>query len=75
MTCVICKLGDTAPGTATVTLERGTATLVIKAVPAQVCQNCGEVYVDESIAAGLLSEADRALRAGVQVDVRAYGAA
>ena len=75
MTCVICKLGDTVPGTATVTLERGTATLVIKAVPAQVCQNCGEVYVDESIAAGLLSEADRALQAGVQVDVRAYGAA
>jgi len=75
MRCVICKLGNTAPGTATLTLERGTATLVIKAVPARVCQNCGEVYVDESVAAGLLNEADRALQAGVQVDVRAYVAA
>lgn len=75
MTCVICKLGETATGTATITLERAAMTLVVKDVPAQVCQNCGEVYVDEEVTAHLLAEAEAAARAGVQVDVRAYVAA
>ncbi|MGH7938508.1 MAG: type II toxin-antitoxin system MqsA family antitoxin, partial [Bryobacteraceae bacterium] len=42
MKCTICKKGETAPGTATVTLERGGLTLVVKDVPAQICDNCGE---------------------------------
>ncbi|HVA88767.1 MAG TPA: type II toxin-antitoxin system MqsA family antitoxin [Chloroflexota bacterium] len=75
MRCVICKLGETAPGPATITLERGAMTLVIKGVPARVCRNCGEVYVDEAITTRLIEEAERAARAGVQVDVRAYVAA
>jgi len=33
MTCVICKHGETAPGEATVTLQRGETT-IIKRVPA-----------------------------------------
>jgi YgiT-type zinc finger domain-containing protein len=75
MTCVICKNGETRPGTATVTLEREGATVVIKGVPAQVCKNCGEEYVDEGIAGRLLKTAEEAVRAGVQVDVRTYEAA
>lgn len=75
MICVICKTGETCPGTATVTLERDGATVVIKAVPARVCQNCGEEYVDENVTAQLLKTAEKAVRAGVQVDVRTYAAA
>lgn len=75
MTCVICKLGEIQAGTATITLERGEMTLVIKAVPARVCQNCGEVYLDEAISAQVLCEADAAAKSGVQVDVRTYVAA
>lgn len=75
MTCVICKNGETRPGTATVTLEREAATVVIKGVPARVCKNCGEEYVDEGITARLLKTAEEAVRAGVQVDVRTYEAA
>ena len=75
MTCVICKNGETRPGTATVTLEREGATVVIKRVPARVCKNCGEEYVDEGITAHLLKTAEEAVRAGVQVDVRTYEAA
>lgn len=75
MTCVICKNGETRPGTATVTLERESATVVIKGVPAHVCKNCGEEYVDEGITARLLKTAEEAVRAGVQVDVRTYEAA
>ena len=47
MKCVICKYGETAPGKVTVTLEENGATIVIREVPARVCQTCGEEYVDE----------------------------
>jgi len=46
MKCLICKKGETQIGKVTVTLDRGGATFVVKNVPAQVCQNCGEEYVD-----------------------------
>jgi YgiT-type zinc finger domain-containing protein len=74
MKCVICKHGETRPGKTTVTLERSGVTLVIKSVPAQICDNCGEAYVDEDITRQLLATADEALRAGVQVDVREFAA-
>jgi YgiT-type zinc finger domain-containing protein len=75
MRCVICKQGEVRPGTATVTLERNGMTLVVKSVPARVCENCGEEYVDEDITARLLREAEDAARNGVQVDIREYVAA
>jgi YgiT-type zinc finger domain-containing protein len=70
MDCVICKQGNTQPGHTTVTLERGQAVLVFRNVPARVCANCGEAYVTEEITARLLDEAEGAVRAHVQVDVR-----
>jgi YgiT-type zinc finger domain-containing protein len=74
MKCVICKHGETRAGKTTVTLERGGTTLVVKGVPAPICDNCGEAYVDEQIARQLLATTDEALRTGVQVDVREFGA-
>ena len=75
MKCVICKQGETKPGKVTVTLERDGMTLVFKGVPASVCANCGEEYVDEKTTAQLLRTAEEAARAGVQVDIREYIAA
>jgi YgiT-type zinc finger domain-containing protein len=75
MKCVICQQGSTIPGKTTVTLERHNMTLVVKGVPAQVCENCGEAYVDEEITSHLLQTVDDAVKAGVNVDVREYVAA
>ena len=72
MKCVICKQGETQPGVTTVTFERNGLTLVVKNVPARVCVNCGEEYVDEQVAAKLLETAENAAQAGVLVDIRAY---
>lgn len=72
MKCVICKHGETRPGAATLTLSRAGTTLVIKGVPASVCANCGEEYVDEATTARLLRTAEEAARAGVKVDIRKY---
>lgn len=75
MKCVICKHGETGRGTATATLTRDTTTVVIKGVPADVCDNCGEEYLDEATTARLLRTVEEAARAGVEVDVREYIAA
>ena len=75
MKCVICKHGSTQTGTVTVTLERGETTLVFKHVPAQVCENCGEAYVDDSTTAQLLTLAEQAMQTGVQVEIREFIAA
>jgi YgiT-type zinc finger domain-containing protein len=75
MRCPICKHGQTAPAKVTVTLERGGATVVFRGVPAEVCDTCGEQYVDSATTSRLLAEAGQAVRAGVQVEVRAYAAA
>lgn len=75
MKCVVCKQGETRRGTATVTLERDGMVLVFKKVPAEVCEVCGEEYVDEETTKRLLAAAEEAARAGVQVDIREYVAA
>jgi YgiT-type zinc finger domain-containing protein len=75
MKCVICKHGETKPGTTTVTLERGAVTLVIKDVPARVCANCGEAYFEADVTDALLEMMNTAVAAGVQVEIRAYSVA
>jgi YgiT-type zinc finger domain-containing protein len=75
MKCVVCKQAETRPGTATVTLERDGLTVVFKGVPAQVCPNCGEDYVDSAISDRLLKEAEQTARNGTQVEVRQFAAA
>ena len=75
MKCVICKTGSTVAGNATVTLERGSTVVVVKSVPAQICDNCGERYYDEKTSDQLLMEIEKASRSGVQVEVRSYAAA
>ena len=75
MKCTVCKHGETRPGYATVTLTRGSMTLVFRSVPARVCENCGEEYVDEDATARLLQTAEEAARASVLVDVREYAVA
>ena len=75
MKCPICRKGETTPGTATITLERGGLTLVVKSVPAEVCNNCGEEYVDETATAQLLAAADTEVHAGTEINVRHFQAA
>jgi YgiT-type zinc finger domain-containing protein len=75
MKCVVCKQAETRPGTATVTLERDGLTVVFKGVPAQVCPNCGEDYVESAVADRLQKEAEQTARNGTQVEVRQFAAA
>jgi YgiT-type zinc finger domain-containing protein len=75
MKCVICKQGITRPGETTLTLERDGLTFVVKKVPASVCDNCGEAYVDEKTTADLLESAEQLAQSGTVVDIRSFIAA
>ena len=75
MKCVVCKKGETKLDKTTVTLDRDGSTVVFRGVPANVCTNCGEAYVDGAITARLLDSAETAVRSGIQVEIRHYSAA
>ncbi len=73
MKCMICKHGETVDGFTTITLEKNGATIVFQKVPALVCDNCGEKYVDGKITASVLQEANAIIARGVKVDIREFG--
>ena len=67
-----CKNGNTQPGVVTVTLQRGDTTVIIKQVPADVCDNCGEYYLSDEISERVLSQAENALSAQKEVEILQY---
>jgi YgiT-type zinc finger domain-containing protein len=75
MKCVICKHGETQSGLITATFERDDATIVVKGIPAEVCDNCSEGYLTQEVTSKLLVQVESAAKEGVQVDVRKYNAA
>jgi YgiT-type zinc finger domain-containing protein len=40
MMCPICKHGEMHSGSTTMVFESGNSTIIIKSVPANVCDNC-----------------------------------
>lgn len=74
MKCVICKTGTTAAGTVTVTLERNDSVIIIKDVPAQVCDDCGEYYLDEAVTKRIYALAEEAVERHAEVEVLRYAA-
>ena len=75
MTCVVCNQGETRPGATTVTCSRDRCTLVVHDVPAEVCDNCGEAYVDEATTEKLLEMMKTLRQPGTSVVVRDYAPA
>ena len=74
VTCIICKLGETAPGVVTVSLQRGDATVILKGVPADVCGNCGEYYLSEDVTRRVMERAEAAVTSGAEVEILRFAA-
>ena len=72
MTCVACKSKSMQDGTTTITVEREAMILVVRHVPAQVCEQCGDEYVAGDIHEELEKLVDRAEGEGVQFAVRDF---
>ncbi|MEN8180850.1 MAG: type II toxin-antitoxin system MqsA family antitoxin [Pseudomonadota bacterium] len=74
MKCVICKTGEIHPGATSVTLQRGGTTVVIKDVPAEICENCGEYYLSEEISERVLTMAETAVKNNAEIEVLRFAA-
>lgn len=72
MLCVICKHGTTKPGLVTVTLQRDECTVILKGVPAEVCDNCGEYYLSDTVTERILERAERAITNGAEIEILRY---
>ena len=74
MTCSMCRHGSIKDSTVTVTLERGTAVLIFRHVPARVCESCGEEFISAEINELLLRRGGEELRRGVQLELLEFAA-
>lgn len=74
MNCVICKMGETAEGRVAVTLQRGDLSVLIKNVPAQICENCGEYYLSDEITDQVLKQAELSSTRNAEVEILRFAA-
>ncbi len=72
--CLICKTDDLHAGTTTVTHERDGHVVVVKNVPAEICDTCGEYYLDAAVAQVVYDMAEKALSKGQEYEVLAFAA-
>jgi YgiT-type zinc finger domain-containing protein len=64
MICLVCRQAETFDGFTIVVFERGEFRLIVKDVPARVCHNCGEAYMQQAVAEHLLRLAREMSEAG-----------
>ena len=74
MRCSLCRHGDTRTGEVTVTLQRGRTIVIVKDVPAEVCENCGEYYLSEKVTEQLLARSEQAVKSGAEVEILRFAA-
>ena len=72
MICLICRQSETSTSLTSISFERGEVRLVVNNVPARVCPNCAEAYVDEAVATQLLRSVKKMSEAGMLEDVAEY---
>ncbi|NOT61215.1 MAG: type II toxin-antitoxin system MqsA family antitoxin [Acidobacteria bacterium] len=61
MKCLVCKHNRFKKGTTVLPIERGKAILLITEIPARVCANCDEPYLDEATAQAVQTLANERL--------------
>jgi YgiT-type zinc finger domain-containing protein len=66
--CPLCG-GSKTPGTTTYTVDFGSSIVVVRNVPAMVCDQCGEEWIGSEAASKLERLADDARQRGEQVAI------
>jgi YgiT-type zinc finger domain-containing protein len=75
MKCLECKTGEPKSGKSTFTVERDGVLVVVRHVPALICDQCGAEYFDGSVTEALQTQVDAAVKAGGEINIREYSAA
>ncbi len=60
------------PGKVVVTLQRGETVVVIKDVPAEVCDGCEEYYLTQEVAERISLQAEEAVARNAEIEVLRY---
>ena len=66
--CPLCG-GERVPGRVTFSADLGTGVLVVRQVPATICDQCGEEWIDDATAAELERKIEGARLRGTEVEV------
>ncbi len=66
--CPLCG-GERVAGNVTFSAELGTGVIVVRNVPASVCEQCGEEWIADDIAAQIEERARDARDRGAEVEV------
>ena len=74
MKCTFCMQGTTKRGNVIVTLSRGNTVVIVKNVPAEVCENCSEYFLSEKTTEQVLLWAEDAVKKGAEVEILRYAA-
>ena len=74
MKCVMCKGGELASGKTTVKVQRGETLVIIKDVPADVCRDCGEAYLDSNVALKIEKQVEEAVARHTEIEILRYAA-
>jgi len=61
MICLVCKHRKMEQGITILPIERDNEILLITDIPARICANCGEVYLEEETAQGVQKLANKRL--------------
>lgn len=75
MKCSSCPAGETAPGVKTMMLERDVTVLVVRHVPAAICDTCGAAVLSADTTDRLHHLLDEAVALRADVVVRDYATA
>ncbi len=72
MKCVTCKNGTTIKGFVNVPIVREDKIIFYKNVPAQICNNCGEYFIETDVAKEIYDKANERMNQGVEMEVAQY---
>jgi YgiT-type zinc finger domain-containing protein len=72
MKCSICKTGTTKKGKVTVKLEKEGSIVLIKEVPAQICNHCGHYYLDNEMTKMVLKKGKESIGRGTELELIKY---
>jgi len=72
MICLICRQAQLVPGFTSVKLDHEEINLTVSGVPASVCPNCGDAYLDETAATRLLQIVKQSIESGEPMEFLEY---
>jgi YgiT-type zinc finger domain-containing protein len=71
--CALCG-GNRISGTATFSADRGGVVVVIRDVPATICDQCGEEWFEDGVVQALQESVEGARSRGAQIEVTSMSA-